>query len=245
VLGAAPRRPCASSSCLRVHEPSSNRRPRPSRKSRKPKRGPTTPHGCTRGGWRACLPRTQREQRMQGAGRTGGAAVHAPGALTPSALASWPTPGAGAGPGEAGQPSWPHRRGSRASAAEWKRRGWPTRRRTMGGRCARRPSARRPVRMPRDCKPIRSNTAQWNRACAGARIRRPSARCGGTSPNVSRRGRCAPSSACWSTRACSARAVCTSARLTSRCRGTQGRQRLPRQRGGWPGGPREPWPHSG
>jgi len=151
VLGAAPRRPCASSSCLRVHEPSSNRRPRPSRKSRKPKRGPTTPHGCTRGGWRACLPRTQREQRMQGAGRTGGAAVHAPGALTPSALASWPTPGAGAGPGEAGQPSWPHRRGSRASAAEWKRRGWPTRRRTMGGRCARRPSARRPVRMPRDC----------------------------------------------------------------------------------------------
>ena len=133
--------------------------------------------------WFACQTQKPLWQRMRGRGRAGEAGAHAPGAITRSVIVSWPTPTACAVPVGADQPSWTHRPWRRAIALWWRRRGSPTRRRPMAGRCWRRPSARRPVRMWRYSRPIRSNTLAWNRAFAGSRIRRRSVPCGWRNPN--------------------------------------------------------------
>src|SRR5215510_1734487 len=63
---------------------------------------------------------------MRARGRGTEGVVHVPGGITPSAIASWQTPGARAGPVGAGQRRAPPRRSSRA-IVWWSRwRPWPT-----------------------------------------------------------------------------------------------------------------------
>ena len=134
-MGASPRRNCALWWCIRVNWRSSKPKPMPLPKRKKPQPWPTTGGMCTPGGLPACpMPkRLSPSMRAKGRGTEGAGPV--PGGITPSAIASWQTPAARAGPDGDDPQRLTYRRSSRAIVWWLRLRPWPMLKRTMGGRC--------------------------------------------------------------------------------------------------------------
>jgi hypothetical protein len=167
-MGAAPRRPGALASYMRVHWPSSTPRPMPLPRSKTPKPWQTTCGRCQPAGAPASPMPQRLSPRLRARGRDTAGAVHACGGLLRSALTAWQSPAARDAPGGDGRRSWPHRRESRAIASWSRSRRWPRRKRTMGGRCWPPRSTLRSVLRPTCSRPIKTKIPRWNRACAGS-----------------------------------------------------------------------------
>ena len=178
--------------------------------------------------WFACLPDAEAAiaaYEGQGAGTAG--AAHAPGAITRSAIASWQTPAARAGPVGAGQRRRTHRRSSRAIAWWWRSRpGQSGRGQWVDG--AGHDGERGDLYRCGDSPGLSGAThhrGTWLSLDQESRGDQPP--CGWRSPNGLRPWRCSRWWACWSTASSSDRSVCTCARMTSRLPGNKGATATP------------------
>ena len=145
--------------------------------------------------WFACRPTPKPlSPRMRAEGRDAAGAAHAPGGITRLRyhLVADTRRTRRARRGRPAKTDPPPTASGYRLAVEVE--GLPTLKRTMGGPCWPRPCARRPVRMPRFSRPIKTKIPPWNLAFAGSRTPRRSAPCGWRNPNGLRPWRCSRSS---------------------------------------------------